>query len=103
MGEGSAVDARAENAWLRSYPYWDAYFGIVLVATIAIIVVDGGSPAGIVPLLLLAVSYALWGRTAVRRPPGWGRKSWWHAGAMIVLFTVAFVVAPQSSVVLSAL
>ncbi|SDH01218.1 sensor histidine kinase [Nonomuraea jiangxiensis] len=103
MGEGSVVDARAENAWLRSYPYWDAYFGVVLVATIAIIVVDGGSPVAIVPLLLIAASYALWGRTAVRRPPGWVGKSRWHAASMIVLFTAADVVAPQAAVALSAL
>ncbi|MFG1702571.1 sensor histidine kinase [Nonomuraea sp. M3C6] len=103
MGPGSPADARAENAWLRSYPFWDAYFAVVLVATIVIIVVDGGAPAGIVLLLLITVSYALWGRTAVRAPVVPVRQSWWHAAAMVILFTAADLVAPQSAIALSAL
>ncbi|MFC4113080.1 sensor histidine kinase [Nonomuraea zeae] len=103
MARGSPVDARAENAWLRSYPYWDAYFAIVLVATISIILVDGGAPVAIVLLALITVSYLRWGRKAVRAQVVPVRESWWHAAVMIVLFAPADLVAPQSAVALSAL
>ncbi|MFG6192230.1 sensor histidine kinase [Nonomuraea sp. JJY05] len=100
---GSPVDARAENAWLRSYPFWDAYFAIVLIATIITIVVDGGAPVAIILLLLITASYALWGRKAVRAPVAPTKEGWWHAAAMLVLFTAADLLAPQSAVALSAL
>ncbi|MEV1168660.1 sensor histidine kinase [Nonomuraea sp. NPDC049784] len=100
---GGPVDARAENAWSRSYPFWDAYFAIVLVATIVAIVVDGGAPVAIVLLLLIAVSYVAWGHKAVRAPVAPIKESWWHVAAMLVLFTAAHLFAPQSAVALSAL
>ncbi|MEW1842248.1 sensor histidine kinase [Nonomuraea angiospora] len=100
---GSPVDARAENAWLPSYPFWDAYFAIVLIATIITIVVDDGAPVALILLLLITVSYALWGRKAVRAPIAPTKEGWWHAAAMIVLFTAADLLAPQSAVALSAL
>ncbi|MEV4108523.1 sensor histidine kinase [Nonomuraea sp. NPDC049695] len=100
---GGPVDPRAENAWLRSYPFWDAYFAIVLVATIVAIVVDGGSPVAIVLLLLITVSYVVWGHEAVRAPVAPIKEGWWHVAAMLVLFTAADLLAPQSAVALSAL
>ncbi|MFC5823767.1 sensor histidine kinase [Nonomuraea insulae] len=103
MGGASPVDARAENVWSRSYPFWDAYFAIVLVATVAVIVVDRSSPVSVVPLLLIAVSYVVWGRAAVRVPVGPVRQGWWHVAVMIVLFTPADLLAPESGIALSAL
>ncbi|MFB9624879.1 sensor histidine kinase [Nonomuraea helvata] len=100
---GGPVDPRAENAWLRSYPFWDAYFAIVLVATIVAIVVDGGAPVAIVLLLLITASYAVWGHKAVRAPVAPIKEGWWHVAAMLVLFTAAYLVAPESAVALSAL
>lgn len=103
MGGASPVDARAENVWSRSYPFWDAYFAIVLVATVLIIVVDRGSPVSVVLLLLIAVSYVVWGRAAVRAPVGPVRQGWWHVAVMVVLFAPADLLAQESGIALSAL
>ncbi|KAB8195875.1 hypothetical protein FH608_010305 [Nonomuraea phyllanthi] len=100
---GGPVAARADNAWSRSYPFWDAYFAMVLVATIIAIVLDGGSPVAIVLLLGITVSYAAWGRRAVRAPVAPIRESWWLVAVVLVLFTAADLLASASSVALSAL
>ncbi|MFC7625862.1 sensor histidine kinase [Microlunatus sp. GCM10028923] len=99
--------ARAQDAWQRSYPFWDAYFGIALVGTIAIVVLQEGPPltTGIVValLLLLAGAYVLAGRRAIRtqvRPtPG----TWWYVAAMIILFLPATVLIPAAAFGLGAL
>ncbi|WP_237101962.1 sensor histidine kinase [Nonomuraea sp. MG754425] len=103
MGGASPVDARAENVWSRSYPFWDAYFAVVLVATVVVFVADRGPAVSLALLLLIAVSYVLWGRAAVRAPVGPVREGWWHVGVMVVLFLPADLLAPQSGIALSAL
>ncbi|WP_336204561.1 sensor histidine kinase [Nonomuraea sp. LPB2021202275-12-8] len=104
---GSPVGARAESAWLRSYPFWDAYFAIVLAATVVGIVVDTGAPASeavaAVLLLLLALAYVGWGRKAVQSAIAPAAASRFYAAAMLVLFTAADLIEPVAAIALSAL
>ncbi|WP_217369481.1 sensor histidine kinase [Nonomuraea antri] len=73
--------------------------------TIVAIVADGESALAVVPLLLITLSYVVWGRTAVRSATAEVpvRESWWHAGVMVALFPVAHTLATASAVALSAL
>jgi signal transduction histidine kinase len=120
VGHPSPMGARAESAWLRSYPFWDLYFAVVLAATVLGIVVDEGAPAteatATALLLLLAAAYILWGRRAIRPPAApppegrFGRISRYaapegrrYAAAMLVLFTAADLMEPVSAIALSAL
>lgn len=96
----------AEDVWVRSYPFWDAYFGIVLVVTIALVTADEepghAKAAAIAMLILLAVAYAMAGRRAVRSTRT-SRQSYWYGAAMLVLFIPAALLAPAAAVALSAL
>ncbi|MEV1240035.1 sensor histidine kinase [Nonomuraea sp. NPDC049750] len=100
---GSPVAARAENAWLRSYPFWDAYFAVVLITTVIAMVADGGPPIAVGLVLLLALSYVLVGRKAVRADAIPVRESWWYAASMLVLVTGAGLLESASAIALSAL
>lgn len=106
----SGVDpavARAENVWYRSYPFWDAYFALVLVGTIAATAADGLPPgrqaAAIVLLVLLSTAYVAVGRKALRsreeRRPG--RRL--YAAALLLMFVPATLLAPVTSTGLAAL
>jgi signal transduction histidine kinase len=106
----SGVDpgvARAEHAWYRSYPFWDAYFALVLVGTIAATAADGLPPgrkaAAVVLLVLLSLAYAAVGRKALRsraeRRPGCRL----YAAALVLMFVPATVLAPVTSTGLAAL
>ncbi|HUR01329.1 MAG TPA: sensor histidine kinase [Nonomuraea sp.] len=100
---GSPVAARAENVWLRSYPFWDAYFAVVLLTTVIAMVANGGPPTAVGLVLLLALSYVLLGRKAVRADTIPARQSWWYATAMLVLITGAGLLEPTAAIALSAL
>lgn len=106
----SGVDAgvaRAEDVWYRSYPFWDAYFALVLVGTIAATAADGLPPgrkaAAIVLLVLLSLAYVALGRKALRsreeRTPGCRV----YAAALVLMFVPATVLAPVTSTGLAAL
>ncbi|MFI6326269.1 sensor histidine kinase [Nonomuraea sp. NPDC050556] len=97
----------SEDVWARSYPFWDAYFGIVLVVTIALVSADGEQPGhvravAITLLVLLSVAYALAGRRAVRGART-SRHGYWYGAAMLVLFIPAALMVPATAVALSAL
>lgn len=100
---GSPVAARAENAWLRSYPFWDAYFAVVLITTVIAMVADGGRPIAVGLVLLLALTYVLFGRRAVRADAIPVRESWWYAASMLVLVTGAGLLESAAAIALSAL
>ncbi|WP_219470332.1 sensor histidine kinase [Nonomuraea rhizosphaerae] len=100
---GSPVEARAENVWLRSYPFWDAYFAVVLVATVFVVMLDDGPLLAVGLLLLLGVVYVLVGRRAVRADDVPVRESWWYAAVALILVTGAVVLAPPAAIALSAL
>ncbi|GAA2649784.1 sensor histidine kinase [Nonomuraea recticatena] len=106
MPSDNLAAARAENAWLRSYPLWDAYFTVVLIATVIVVALDTGTAAAgataIGLLLLLALAYALVGRAAVRSEEVPTRQAWQYAAVAVVLFTAADLVAPASAFALSA-
>ncbi|GAA2156703.1 sensor histidine kinase [Actinomadura napierensis] len=99
--------ARAENVWYRSYPFWDAYFALVLVGTIAATAADGLPPgrkaAAVMLLVLLGVAYAAVGRKALRsreeRRPGCRL----YAAALVLMFVPATLLAPVTSTGLAAL
>ncbi|HEU5030046.1 MAG TPA: sensor histidine kinase [Spirillospora sp.] len=106
----SGVDpgvARAEDVWYRSYPFWDAYFALVLVGTVAATAADalppGRKAAAIMLLVLLSVAYAALGRKALRsreeRRPGCRM----YAAALVLMFVPATVLAPVTSTGLAAL
>ncbi|MFB4299564.1 sensor histidine kinase [Actinomadura sp. NTSP31] len=106
----SGVDggvARAEDVWYRSYPFWDAYFALVLVGTIAATAADGLPPgrkaAAVLLLVLLSLAYAAVGRKALRsreeRRPGCRL----YAAALVLMFVPATVLAPVTSTGLAAL
>ncbi|WP_327086317.1 sensor histidine kinase [Nonomuraea sp. NBC_01738] len=92
---------------MRSYPFWDGFFGLVMVATIVGIVADTTPPyakAIAIGLLLgIAVAYALVGRWAIRAPVVPIRASWRFATAMFPMFTFAVLIEPGTAVALSAL
>ncbi|MGI5419791.1 sensor histidine kinase [Actinomadura luteofluorescens] len=99
--------ARAENAWQRSYPLWDAYFAMVLVGTIAATAADAVPPgrraAAIGLLVLLSLAYAATGRKALRSqevPRPWCRI---YAVALICMFVPATLLAPVAATGLAAL
>ncbi|MBO2459600.1 sensor histidine kinase [Actinomadura violacea] len=99
--------ARAEDVWYRSYPFWDAYFALVLVGTIAATAADGLPPgrqsAAIMLLVLLSLAYVRVGRKALRsreeRRPGCKV----YAAALVLMFVPATVLAPVTSMGLAAL
>ncbi|WP_160573593.1 sensor histidine kinase [Actinomadura physcomitrii] len=99
--------ARAENVWYRSYPFWDAYFALVLVGTVAATAADGTPPgrkaAAILLLMLLSLAYVAIGRKALRsreeRRPGCRV----YAAALLLMFVPATVLAPVTSTALAAL
>jgi signal transduction histidine kinase len=99
--------ARAENVWRRSYPFWDAYFAMVLVGTIAATAADEVSPgrraAAIALLVLLSVAYAAIGRGALRSTelPRPGCRV--YAVALICLFVPATLLAPVTATALAGL
>ncbi|QKG26335.1 sensor histidine kinase [Actinomadura verrucosospora] len=101
------VMARAEDVWYRSYPFWDAYFALVLVGTIAATAADGLPPgrqaAAILLLVLLSLAYVRVGRKALRsreeRRPGCKV----YAAALVLMFVPATVLAPVTSMGLAAL
>ncbi|MEU5992696.1 sensor histidine kinase [Spirillospora sp. NPDC047418] len=99
--------ARAENVWRRSYPFWDAYFAMVLVGTIAATAADelppGRRSAAIALLVLLSVAYVAIGRNALRSQelPRPGCKI--YAIAVICMFVPATVLAPVTATALAAL
>ncbi|NEA22884.1 sensor histidine kinase [Actinomadura bangladeshensis] len=99
--------ARAENVWRRSYPFWDAYFAMVLVGTIAATTADEVAPgrrsAAIALLVLLSVAYVAIGRKALRSQelPRPGCKV--YAVALICMFVPATVLAPVTATALAAL
>lgn len=99
--------ARAQDAWQRSYPFWDAYFGIALVGTVAIVVLEGGARpvTGIVVVLLLLLTgaYLLAGRRAIRSHDQPTRAAWWYTAAMIILFLPATLLNPAAAFGLGAL
>ncbi|MEU9020652.1 sensor histidine kinase [Actinomadura sp. NPDC048394] len=106
----SGVDpgvARAEDVWYRSYPFWDAYFALVLVGTVAATAADGLPPgrkaAAILLLVLLSLAYAALGRKALRsrgeRHPGCRV----YAAALVLMFVPATMLAPVTSTGLAAL
>jgi signal transduction histidine kinase len=103
MGGAGSVGARAENAWLRSYPFWDTYYAMVLVATIVLMVLDGGPPAAIGLVLVLALAYVVIGRKAVRAPRVPVPEAWWYAAAMLILITATEALESASELALSAL
>ncbi|MEV0147205.1 MULTISPECIES: sensor histidine kinase [unclassified Nonomuraea] len=114
MGGGGRAGARAEDVWLRSYPYWDAYYAVVLAVTVVVVAAQAGGvtrgpagPAGpfvaIGLLLVLALAYALVGRRAVRDRRRHVREARWYAAAMLVLFTAAVLAESASAIALSAL
>lgn len=104
---GGEPVARAENVWRHSYPFWDAYFAMVLVGTIAATAADevppGRRAAAIALLVLLSVAYVAIGRTALRSPelPRPGCKV--YAVALIGLFVPATLLAPVTATGLAAL
>ncbi|MER7547781.1 sensor histidine kinase [Actinomadura sp.] len=99
--------ARAENVWRRSYPLWEAYFGMVLVGTIAATAADevppGRRAAAIALLVLLGVAYAAIGRNALRSEgvPRPGCRV--YAVAVTGLFVPATLLAPVTATGLAAL
>jgi signal transduction histidine kinase len=107
MGGVDPAAARAENVWYGSYPFWDAYFALVLVGTIAATAADGLPPgrqaAAIALLVLLSVTYAAVGRKALRsreeRRPGCRL----YAAALVLMFVPATLLAPVTSMGLAAL
>ncbi|MFI6600321.1 sensor histidine kinase [Nonomuraea sp. NPDC050536] len=105
--DGSPVAARAENAWRRSYPYWDAFFAVVLVATIVAIAGNQDPPprlfGAVAALLLLAAAYLWIGRAAVRAEAIPARGSVPFAWLSVALFTAADVLDPATGIALSAL
>ncbi|MEU7897647.1 sensor histidine kinase [Nonomuraea sp. NPDC049152] len=107
MPPASPAAARAENAWLRSYPFWDGYFATVLIATIVVVSFDTGAPAAkaaaIALLLLQAAAYVVVGRSAVRSEEVPTRQAWQYAAITVVLFTSADVLASAAAFALSAL
>ncbi|SFN16122.1 MULTISPECIES: sensor histidine kinase [Actinomadura] len=104
---GGPEGARAESVWLRSYPFWDAYFAMVLVGTIAATAADGAPPgrraAAILLLVLLSLAYVAIGRKALRSQevPRPGCKI--YAVALICMFVPATLLAPVTATGLSAL
>ncbi|MCP9971451.1 hypothetical protein [Actinomadura madurae] len=104
---GGPGGARAESVWLRSYPFWDAYFAMVLVGTIAATAADGAPPgrraAAILLLVLLSLAYVAIGRKALRSQevPRPGCRI--YAAALICMFVPATLLAPVTATGLSAL
>jgi len=107
MTERGAAAARSENAWNRSYPFWDAFFGIVLVASIVAVAQDADArwarATAIALLLALSVAYVAVGRRAVRAEGLGGRAGMLYAGIAVVLFLPAVLLESTSATVLSAL
>jgi signal transduction histidine kinase len=107
MSGGDPAAARAEDVWYRSYPFWDAYFALVLVGTIAATAADGLPPgrrsAAILLLVLLSMAYVAVGRKALRsreeRRPGCRL----YAAALVLMFVPATLLAPVTSTGLAAL
>lgn len=99
--------ARGPDAWKRSYPFWDAYFGVALVGTVAIVVLDSGPSAATATaiglLLALTLAYLLSGRKAARGPGRPTRDTYVYLVAMTVLFVPATVIAPAAAFGLCAL
>ena len=99
--------ARAENAWLRSYPFWDAYFAMVLVGTVAATAAGPEPPAhraaAIGLLVLLGAAYAATGRETLRPEEGPSPGAGRYAAAMVLLFVPATLLAPVAAVAMAAL
>ncbi|MBO2453016.1 sensor histidine kinase [Actinomadura barringtoniae] len=107
MTDRSPAAARSENVWNRSYPFWDAYFGIVLVASVAAMAQDDDSPwsraSAIALLLALTVAYVAIGRRAVRAEGLGARAGLVYAAVAIALFLPAVLLESTSAIALSAL
>ncbi|SNR55443.1 sensor histidine kinase [Actinomadura mexicana] len=101
------VMARAANVWFRSYPFWDAYFALVLVGTIAATAADGLPPgrraAAIMLLVLLSLAYAAVGRKALRSREEKRPGCRLYAAALVLMFVPATLLAPVTSTGLAAL
>ncbi|TDD76144.1 sensor histidine kinase [Actinomadura darangshiensis] len=104
---GDPAAARAENVWQRSYPFWDGYFAMVLVGTVAATAADdlppGRRAAAIGLLVLLSLAYVAVGRKALRSQevPRPGCRL--YAAALICMFVPATLLAPVTATGLAAL
>jgi signal transduction histidine kinase len=106
-GGGEASGADDQHAWNRGGPWWDAYFAVVLAATLLIVVTTPASVAArvvaVISLVLAAVLYAMVGRPAVMGGHGHhARLGTIYMICLVVLVAVAQSQVPDSSWVLFA-
>lgn len=99
--------ARAEDVWHRSYPLWEAYFALVLAATITATALDEVAPqrraAAIALLVLLGLAYAATGREGLRAEGDRRPRCLMFAVAAVLMFVPVTLLAPVSAMSLAAL
>ncbi|MCO5971569.1 sensor histidine kinase [Actinoallomurus soli] len=94
----------AKDAWDWGLGRWEAYFGLVLVATIIYVLNDHPTATGLVAaglLLALVPWYVLFGRRFLGRET-LGPGPYVYVAGLIVLCGAAALTAPESSLVLFA-
>lgn len=101
-----AVEARSVDVWHRWLPFWNAYFGVCLVGTLALVIIQtdtGQGAIAVVLLLLLAVGYLLLGRRALHGADAPPAILWSYVAVMFACFLPASILVPASAFALTAL
>ncbi|MGI5168512.1 sensor histidine kinase [Spirillospora sp. CA-253888] len=99
-------NARAPAVWSRSFPFWDAYHGMVLVAGLTAVGAGDAEPwrrvAATALLLLIGAAYVPVGRGAIRAEPPVpaGLR---YTALVVPLFSAAVLLAPNAAVLLASL
>jgi signal transduction histidine kinase len=94
-----AAQAGGLEAWRRSLPWWDGYFAVVLLGTIALVL---GDPLAVASLLAMAMWYPAFGRRLVRSP-GTLRQCAIYLGVAALLMTGGLIAESGVSFILFAL
>lgn len=101
-----AVEARSVDVWHRWFPFWNAYFGVCLVGTLSLVILQTGGGEGaiaVVLLLALAVGYLLLGRRALHGADASPVMLWSYVAIMFACFLPASTLVPASAFALTAL